>query len=148
MHLLQKAGVIAAAVLNPKQVLLDPHLRERGAFEMIDQPGVGVRPVSRQLGAKFSAFEPDSARPAPKLGEHNREVLQGLLGLSDEDLARLEEQKVIGDTPEGAVPLDVMRMFVQWPTTTFQQMGSIAGLDTDYREQLGIAGTGNKEQGT
>ena len=101
MHLLQKAGVIAAAVLNPKQVLLDPHLRERGAFDVIEQPDVGKRPVSRQLGAKFSAFVPDSARPAPKLGEHNREVLQGLLGLSDEDLARLEEQKVIGDTPEG-----------------------------------------------
>jgi len=140
MHLLQKAGVIAAAVLNPKQVLMDPHLRERGAFDMIDQPDVGVRPVARQLGAKFSAFEPDSARPAPKLGEHNREVLQGMLGLSDEELARLAEQKVIGDTPEGAVPLDVMRMFVQWPTTTFQQMGTIAGLDVDYREQLGIAG--------
>ena len=105
MHVLQNAGVIAAAVLNPKQVLLDPHLRERGVFDMIDQPDVGVRPVSRQLGAKFSAFEPDSARPAPKLGEHNREILQGLLGLTDEDLARLEEQKVIGDTPEGAVPL-------------------------------------------
>jgi crotonobetainyl-CoA:carnitine CoA-transferase CaiB-like acyl-CoA transferase len=138
MHLLQKAGVLAAAVLNHKQVLLDPHLRERGAFDMIDQPAVGVRPVSRQVGAKFSAFEPDSARPAPKLGEHNREVLQGLLGLSDEDLARLEEQKVIGDAPEAAVPLDVMRMVVQWPTTTFLQMGSIAGLDTDYREQLGL----------
>jgi hypothetical protein len=140
MLLLQKAGVIAAAVLNPKQLLLNPHLRERGAFDMIDQPDVGVRPVSRQLGAKFSAFETDSARPAPKLGEHNREVLQGLLGLSDEDLVRLEEQKVIGDTPEGAVPLDVMRMFVQWPTTTFLQMGSIAGLDEDYKEQLGIGG--------
>ena len=109
---------------------------------MIDQPDVGVRPVARQLGAKFSAFEPDSARPAPKLGEHNREVLQGMLGLSDEELARLEEQKVIGDTPEGAVPLDVMRMFVQWPTTTFQQMGTIVGLDADYREQLGIDGNG------
>jgi crotonobetainyl-CoA:carnitine CoA-transferase CaiB-like acyl-CoA transferase len=140
MHLLQKAGVIAAAVLNPKQVLLDPHLRARGAFDMVDQPDVGVRPVSRQLGAKFSAFELDSARPAPKLGEHNREVLQGLLGLNDAELGRLEEQKVIGDTPEGAVLLDVMRMFVQWPTTTFQQMGTIAGLDADYREQLGIAG--------
>jgi hypothetical protein len=31
-------------------------------------------------------------------------------------------------------------MFVQWPTTTFLQMGTAAGLDTDYREQLGIAG--------
>ena len=39
---------------------------------------------------------------------------------------------MIGDTPEGAVPLQVMRMFVQWPTTTFLQMGSIAGLDEDY----------------
>jgi len=148
MHLLQNAGVIAAAVLNPKQVLLNPHLRERGAFDLIDQPDVGVRPVAKQLGATFSAFEPNSAWPAPKLGEHNREVLQGMLGLSDEELERLEEQKVIGDTPEGAVPLDVMRMFVQWPTTTFQQMGTIAGLDTDYREQLGIEGTGSKEQET
>jgi len=142
MHLLQKAGVIAAAVLNPKQVLLDPHLRERGHFDVIDQPDVGRRPIPRQLGAKFSAFQPDSDRPAPKLGEHNREVLQGLLGLSDDDLTRLQEQKVIGDTPEGAVPLDVMRMFVQWPTTTFLQMGSIAGLDQDYKQQLGIEGTG------
>jgi len=142
MQLLQKVGVMAAAVLNPKQVLLDPHLRDRGAFDMIDQPAVGVRPVSRQLGAKFSAFEPNSARPAPKLGEHNRQLLQGLLGLSDDDLARLEGQKVIGDTPEGTVPLDVMRMFVQWPTTTFLQMGSVAGLDEDYKQQLGIEGDG------
>ena len=102
MHLLQEAGVIAAAVLNPKQVLLDPHLRERGCFDMIDQPDVGKRPVSRQLGAKFSAFEPDSARPAPKLGEHNREVLQGLLGPERRRArARWTEQKVIGDTPKG-----------------------------------------------
>jgi crotonobetainyl-CoA:carnitine CoA-transferase CaiB-like acyl-CoA transferase len=140
MHLLQKAGVIAAAVLNPKQVLLDPHLRERGFFDRTDQPDVGPRPVPHQLGAKFSSFEPDSARPAPRLGEHNREVLQGLLGLSGEDLARLKEQRVIGDTPEGAVPLDVMRMIVQWPTTTFLQMGSIAGLDQDYKQQLGLEG--------
>jgi crotonobetainyl-CoA:carnitine CoA-transferase CaiB-like acyl-CoA transferase len=138
MHLLQRAGVIAAAVLNPKQALLDPHLRERGFYQTFEQPDSGPRPLPRQLGARFSAFETDSKRPAPKLGEHNREVLQGLLGLSDDDLARLTEQKVIGDTPEPAVPIPVMRIFVQWPTTTFLQMGSVAGVDTDYKKQLGI----------
>src|SRR2546428_3881391 len=138
MHLLQGGGVIAAAVLNPKQVLLDPHLRERGFYETFEQPDSGLRPLPRQLGARFSAFETDSKRPAPKLGEHNREVLQGLLGLSDDDLARLVEQNAIGDTPEGAVPIPVMRMFVQWPTATFQQMGSVAGVDADYKQQLGL----------
>jgi len=141
MHLLQKAGVIAAAVLNPKQTLLDPHLRERGFYETFEQPDSGPRPLPRQLGARFSAFETDSKRPAPKLGEHNREVLRGLLGLSEEDLARLTEQQVIGDTPEPAVPIPVMRMFVQWPTATFQQMGSVAGVDADYKQQLGIEGS-------
>ena len=43
----------------------------------------------------------------------------------------------LADRPESAVPLDVMRMFVQWPLATFQQMGSVAGVDPDYREQLG-----------
>ncbi len=138
MRLLQSAGVIAAAVHNHKQVLLDPHLRERGFFDMIDQPAAGRRPVSRQLGAHFSAFRPDSARPAPALGQHNREILQGELGLSDEDLDRLREQNVIGDAPQGAVPVDVMRMVVQCPTTTFLQMGSIAALEADYKQQLGI----------
>ncbi len=140
MRLLQRAGVIAAAVLNPKEVLFDAHLRERGFFETIDQPGVGPRPVPRQLGARSSAFETASPGPAPKLGEHNQEVLQGLLGLSDEEMAQLQEEKVIGDTPEFALPLEVMRMFVQWPTTTLLQMGALAALEPDYKQQLGLDG--------
>ncbi|HEY8767454.1 MAG TPA: CoA transferase, partial [Dehalococcoidia bacterium] len=145
MQVLQAAGVIAAAVLNPKEVLLDPHLRERGFFDMVNTENAGVRPAPHQLGAKFSAFEMPSARRAPRLGEHNRDVLQGLLGLSDEEFARLEQQKVIGDTPEGAVPLPVMRMFVQWPLTSYQNMGALGGLEKDYREQLGIAPKEQKE---
>jgi crotonobetainyl-CoA:carnitine CoA-transferase CaiB-like acyl-CoA transferase len=138
MHLLQKAGVIAAAVLNPKQVLLDPHLKDRGFFDIIDQSGVGRKPIPHQLGAKFSAFSIDCDQPAPKLGEHNRDVLQGLLGLGDDEIASLEERNVIGDTPILPVPLDVMRMFVQWPLATYQQMGALGGLETDYKQQLGL----------
>jgi hypothetical protein len=35
--------------------------------------------------------------------------------------------------------MQVMRMFVQWPTTSFMQMGAVQALEPDYREQLGIA---------
>ena len=140
MHLLQTAGVTAAAVLNPKQVLLDPHLRERAFFDRVETEQ-GPRPVPHQIGARFSAFEMPSARPAPKLGEHNREVLQGLLGMSDDEVNDLEERKVIGDTPATAVPLPVMRMFVQWPLHSYGQMGALSGLEKDYRAQLGTEPT-------
>ena len=137
MHLLQGAGVIAAAVLNSKQVLLDPHLRQRGHFDMVEHAGE-VRPVPKQFGARFSAFGVEAKGGAPRLGEHNREVLQGLLGLSDEEMTKLQEEKVIGDTPEFAFPLQVMQAFVRWPLTAFLQMGALAALDPDYKQQLGI----------
>ena len=41
------------------------------------------------------------ARPAPTLGEHNQEILQGLLGLSDAELAELAAKEVIGTRPRG-----------------------------------------------
>jgi crotonobetainyl-CoA:carnitine CoA-transferase CaiB-like acyl-CoA transferase len=138
MHTLQKAGVLAAAVLNPKESLLDPHLKARGFFDRVDTENAGVRPVPHQLGAKFSAFEMDSARRAPKLGEHNAEVLSGLLGMGEAEIAELAEKQVIGDTPISAVPLPVMRMFVQFPLTSYQNMGALGGIETDYREQLGL----------
>jgi crotonobetainyl-CoA:carnitine CoA-transferase CaiB-like acyl-CoA transferase len=137
MHLLQGAGVTAAAVLNPKQVLLDPHLRERGYFDMVEHGGA-ERPVPKHLGARFSAFEAGARGPAPKLGEHNREVLQGLLGLTDDELGELQEAKAIGDTPEFGPPVQVMRMMVQWPLTSYLQMGALAALEPDYKQQLGM----------
>ena len=138
MRLLQNAGVIAAAVLNPKQVLLDEHLKARNFFDSVDTGDHGVRPVPKQIGARFSAFTPDSARRAPKLGEHNKDILQGMLGLSDEELAKLEEEKIVGDAPVSEVPVALMRMFVQWPTTTYLGMGALAALEADYKQQLGI----------
>ena len=51
----------------------------------------------------------------------------------------LKEKGVIGDTPVGAVPLPVMRMFVQFPLTSYQNMGALHdGMEKDYREQLGL----------
>lgn len=138
MHLLQGAGVSAAAVLNPKEVLFDAHLRERGFFETVEHSDVGQKPVPRQLGVRFSQFDTDARHPAPRLGEHNQDVLQGLLGLSDDEMASLAERKVIGDTPDPAVPLVLMRMVVQVPTTTYLSMGALSALEPDYKQQLGL----------
>jgi crotonobetainyl-CoA:carnitine CoA-transferase CaiB-like acyl-CoA transferase len=41
------------------------------------------------------------ARPAPKLGEHNVEVLGGLLGCSSGEIAALEADRIIGTRPLG-----------------------------------------------
>jgi crotonobetainyl-CoA:carnitine CoA-transferase CaiB-like acyl-CoA transferase len=143
MHLLQRAGVTAAAVLNPKEVLLDPHLRERGAFDLEDVPGAGKRPVPRVLGARFSRFDAGARGPAPKLGEHNREVLQGLLGLSEEEVTRLEEEGVIGTEPVLAWPLPIARQFVVQPLVSFKQIGAVLDMEPDFKEQLGLEGGGD-----
>jgi len=140
MHLLQRAGVTAAAVLNPKEVLLDPHLRERGCFDLVDVPGAGKRPVPRVLGARFSRFDAGARGSAPKLGEHNREVLQGLLGLSHEDVTRLEEEGIIGTEPVLAWPLPVARQVVPQPLASFKQIGAVLDVEPDFKEQLGLEG--------
>jgi crotonobetainyl-CoA:carnitine CoA-transferase CaiB-like acyl-CoA transferase len=134
---LQAAGVIAAPVLNPKQVLLDEHLRERKFFDRVETAH-GPRPVPHQLGAKFSAFEMNSGRNAPRLGEHNAEILRGELGMTDEEIAALKEQGVIGEEPVLAVPLQVMRMFVQWPLTSYLGMGALQAIEEDFEQQLGL----------
>jgi crotonobetainyl-CoA:carnitine CoA-transferase CaiB-like acyl-CoA transferase len=40
--------------------------------------------------------------PSPSLGEHNRDVLGDLLGLSEQEIAALEAQGIIGTRPIGA----------------------------------------------
>jgi crotonobetainyl-CoA:carnitine CoA-transferase CaiB-like acyl-CoA transferase len=48
---------------------------------------------------RFLEANPQLRRHAPLFGEHNREVLGGVLGLSDQELAALEADRVIGDRP-------------------------------------------------
>ena len=137
-HLLQRAGVKAAPVLDGKDLLLDPHLKERGHFDVLDFPLIGRRPVHRHLTAKFDGFEARPGRPAPLLGEHNAEVLQGLLGLSDEEMAALEEEGVIGTQPELAAPVELLGAALQLPLEQFLEMGAVQAIEPDYRERLGL----------
>ncbi|MEO5837668.1 MAG: CoA transferase [Acidimicrobiales bacterium] len=98
---LLSAGVPAAPVVGARWGDRNPQHDARGFYEAVDHPvagthRIGAFPVvfARQPSARFS-------RPAPRLGEHNREVLGGLLGVTDDELARLTAAKIIGTRPGG-----------------------------------------------
>ena len=80
----------------------DPHLNERGYFQVISHPEAGIHPLSGPIWKLSDAPEP-APMPAPCLGEHNGYVLGEVLGLSDDTLQQLEREHVIGSVPlEGA----------------------------------------------
>lgn len=95
---LQSIGVAAAPVNDAPAVMADPHLAARGLFVTIDQPEVGpftvpVTPIH------LSHTPPVVRRPAPRLGEHNAEVLGGMAGFSADRVSALHASGVIVDEP-------------------------------------------------
>ncbi len=98
MRRLQAARVPAVAVLDSKQLLEDPHLRQRQFFVDITHPDAGTFPFPG-LPIRLSETPAAYVRPAPGVGEHNVEVLQGLLGLSPEEMADFRARGIIADEP-------------------------------------------------
>ena len=98
---LWEAGVPVAKVMQPHEQVALPQLQARGFFEEVDRPVTGTARHST-LPIRFSRG-PDRfhRRPAPLLGEHNDEVLRAL-GVSDDELAELEDHGVIGRAPDTA----------------------------------------------
>ncbi len=82
----QAAGVPAMPVQsNENRVEHDPQIRERGLFTHHDHPVLGERGY-QNLPWQSAVNETTARRVAPFAGQHNREVLCGMLGLSEEEL--------------------------------------------------------------
>ncbi len=94
-------GVPAAPVVSPREVDQNPQLRARGFFETVTHPVVGAHDYPG-LPMRFSAGPERWFRaPAPMLGQHNEEILRGLLGLDEAEIAALRADGIIGDRPVG-----------------------------------------------
>lgn len=91
---LQHAGVPATLVYDPRDVLNDEHLRQRGFIRADDHPRAGTR-LMPALPWRFHNGPAPSYRHAPLLGADNDYVFRGLLGLSAEEMRDLERRKVI-----------------------------------------------------
>jgi benzylsuccinate CoA-transferase BbsF subunit len=93
-HRLQAAGVPAGPVLKLSDWVQDPHLAARGYFWQMDHPEIGRRTMPG-IPAAFSEAGPFRYEPPPLLGQHTREVLHDLLGVSEPELDRMEREKVL-----------------------------------------------------
>ncbi len=98
MKILGDVGVPASAVLDTLELYDDPHLNDRGFVQTIDHAIFG--PV-RMLGApiRMSSTGEVKLEAAPRLGKHTAEVLTEDLSLSEEELATLREQGIVGSEP-------------------------------------------------
>ncbi|MFO7161782.1 MAG: CoA transferase [Mycolicibacterium hassiacum] len=93
-------GVPVAKVMQPHRQTELPQLAARGFFEEVSHP-VNPRTPHSTLPFRMSRGpERVHVRPAPLLGEHNREVLTEL-GFTDAEITDLQERGVIGDVPAG-----------------------------------------------
>lgn len=91
---LQEAGVAAGAVLDSVEVHADQHLWNWGYWWELQHHAAGKR-VLPGMPVKLSAVPEFNYSTPPDLGQHNQEVFGGLLGLSDERIAELIDEKVI-----------------------------------------------------
>jgi crotonobetainyl-CoA:carnitine CoA-transferase CaiB-like acyl-CoA transferase len=92
---LQAAGVPAAVVADAEDLARDEHLAARGFFRDLEHPLLGEM-ISDGFPLR-SLYEPRTGwKRAPLLGEDNHYVFVGLLGLSEQEFARLVRDGVIG----------------------------------------------------
>ncbi len=90
-HRLQAAGVPAGPVLVDDLLEADPNVAERGWIRLLTSTDVGTHP---HVGHAFGGIPQVWERGSPALGEDNRYVYQGVLGLDDAAYARLVEQGI------------------------------------------------------
>ena len=97
----QRVGVPAGAMARPLEMVDDVHLRSRGHFTTIAQPGLQVLPAERGP-ALWSTLAQPAMHPAPRFGEHTDEVLAEWLALGEAELTALAAAHVTQSETDAA----------------------------------------------
>ena len=98
IELCLEIGLPAGPINDMPAVFVDPQVRARGLRVDVPHPTEGSVPL---LASPLNVpTAPTSIRlPPPTLGQHNAEVLSGVLGLSEEEIEKLRADQIIGDRP-------------------------------------------------
>ena len=93
-ELLNRAGAACAPVRTLREVLDDPHLRERGMLHDIEHPEYG-KLVVMNSPIRFDGVEPPAYKASGSLGADIDAILGGELGMTREQIAGLREAGVL-----------------------------------------------------
>lgn len=84
---LEEARVPVGPIYSVEDMMSDPHYNARGMFETVEINGEPLKIPA--IMPKLSSTPGKTIWPGAAIGEHNQEILGGLLGMSDEDIASL-----------------------------------------------------------
>ena len=91
---LGQAGVPCGPIHNIEQVVENPQIQARQMIAELVHPIAGPQAMPNSP-LKFSQTPIELQQPAPTLGQHTGEVLEGVLGLSAQELEELGREGVI-----------------------------------------------------
>jgi crotonobetainyl-CoA:carnitine CoA-transferase CaiB-like acyl-CoA transferase len=134
MERLQGAGIPAGPVFDARDANLDRHYWARGFLEVVQFP------AERHMGQRLIMGRPwrlsktplTVKGPGPAFGQHNRDIVQGLLGYSPARYQELERAGIVSDWPTKLSPTVHMTMEER---ITY---GRLASYDPDFKVKLGL----------
>ena len=94
LELLEKAGVPCGPINKLDEVFKDPQVQARECAIALDHPmGTKVKLVASPMRMSATPVRYDAAPPT--LGQHTEQILQEILGYSEEQLSQLRDKKII-----------------------------------------------------
>jgi crotonobetainyl-CoA:carnitine CoA-transferase CaiB-like acyl-CoA transferase len=135
MDLLQHNGVPAGAALTSRDIFQNEQLIARHFFDEVQMPEFGQILIQRYFPARIDGHGYPARGRAPSLGEHTDEVLRDVLGYDDAKLAALREAGVTTGDPQNWTAPEAREILIQ-PIHTFEEAGSILGVDDKFRDVI------------
>ena len=93
LEILAEHRVPGGPIYDVEDMLADEHYRARGMFEEVDVAGEPL--TIPAILPKLTATPGGTEWPGPKVGEHNDDILGGVLNLSREELKELRELGIV-----------------------------------------------------
>ncbi|KAG5287510.1 CAIB/BAIF family enzyme [Histoplasma capsulatum G186AR] len=94
LEIFEGSGMPYSAINDIQGTLNNPHVLARGMVVEIEHPSCGpIKLVNTPV--KFSDAKPGIRTSPPMLGQHSDEVLRDLVGLGEDKIAQLKEQKIV-----------------------------------------------------